>query len=126
MGNNSGGATANVSLKKEPKIVDVGQFAGDVSAYNVHDMGGNAGEWADGFYQPYEGNQIKNSDFGTKYRVVRGGSVKSTLEQARTTFRGHVPAEMPEYQKKKLLIGVRYAISANDPKIQETVRSRSK
>ena len=125
-GNNPGGATANVSLKEDPKIADVGQFAGDVSAYNVHDMGGNAGEWVDAFYQPYEGNQIKNSDFGTKYRVVRGGSVKSTLDQARTTFRGHVPAEVSEGLKKQLLIGVRCAISVSDPKIQETVRSRSK
>jgi serine/threonine-protein kinase len=125
-GNNPGGATANVSLKEEPKIADVGQFAGDVSAYSVHDLGGNAGEWVDAFYQPYEGNQIANADFGTKYRVVRGGSVKSTLDQARTTFRGHVPVEVPESIKKKLLIGFRCAISANDSKIQDTLRSRSK
>jgi serine/threonine protein kinase/formylglycine-generating enzyme required for sulfatase activity len=125
-GNNPGGATANVALKVEPKIADVGQFAGDVSAYSVHDMGGNAGEWVDAFYQPYEGNQITNPDFGTKYRIVRGGSVKSTLDQARTTFRGHVPVELPEAEKKKLLIGFRCVISANDAKIQDTLRSRSK
>lgn len=125
-GNNPGGATANVSLKEKPNIADVGQFAGDVSAYKVHDMGGNAGEWVDAFYQPYEGNQTSNSDFGTKYRVVRGGSIQSTLEQARTTFRGHVPVEVPEAMKKKLLIGFRCVISANDPKIQETLRARGK
>jgi serine/threonine protein kinase/formylglycine-generating enzyme required for sulfatase activity len=125
-GNNPGGATANLALKVAPNIAPVGQFAGDLSPYGIYDMGGNAGEYVDAFYLPYEGNQTKNPDFGQKNRVVRGGSIKSELEQARTTFRGYIPVEIKSETKKQLMIGFRCVIPANDPKIQEAARSRAK
>ena len=117
---------SNANLKRtSPILSPVGAYAGDVSAYGVHDMGGNAGEWVDAVYGPYEGNQASDPGFGTKNRVVRGGSIHNNIEQARTTFRGFLPFES-DATTPRWLAGFRCAVSANDPKIQEFLRSRNK
>ncbi|HYV04771.1 MAG TPA: bifunctional serine/threonine-protein kinase/formylglycine-generating enzyme family protein [Blastocatellia bacterium] len=117
-------ANANLS-RAEPKLSTVGAYASDVSAYGVHDMGGNAGEWVDAVYEPYEGSSASDPEFGTKNRVVRGGSINNTIEQARTTFRGYLLFE-PDKNLPRWLAGIRCAISANDPQIQEFLRSRNR
>jgi formylglycine-generating enzyme required for sulfatase activity len=43
------------------------------NAYGLYDMAGNVWEWVDDWYDAYPGNTIENSDYGTTYRVVRGG-----------------------------------------------------
>ncbi|MEK6300869.1 MAG: bifunctional serine/threonine-protein kinase/formylglycine-generating enzyme family protein [Acidobacteriota bacterium] len=117
-------SNANLS-RAEPKLSTVGAYASDVSAYGVHDMGGNAGEWVDAVYEPYEGSSASDPEFGTKNRVVRGGSIDSKIEQARTTFRGYLPFE-PDERLPRWLVGIRCAISANAPEIREFLRSRNK
>lgn len=116
-------ANANLNRAK-PKLSPVGAYAADLSAYGIHDMGGNAGEWVDAVYASYEGSQANDPDFGTKNRVVRGGSIHATLEQARATFRGFLPFE-PDATSPRWLAGFRCAISASDPRIQEFLRSRN-
>jgi formylglycine-generating enzyme required for sulfatase activity len=117
---------ANANLNRaSPKLSTVGAYASDVSAYGVHALGGNAGEWVDAVYGPYEGGPANDAEFGTKNRVVRGGSIHNSIEQARTTFRGFLPFE-PNEKLPLWLAGFRCAISANDPRIQEFLRSRNK
>ncbi len=125
-GDNPEGASANVGRNpSQPKFVAVGQYAGDVSAYGVHDMAGNAPEWVDAYYKAYEGNPTADSNFGTKYKVVRGGSNIAQLSDARTTHRFSHPWEAESDQKPYWLVGFRCAISADDAKIQERLRARS-
>jgi formylglycine-generating enzyme required for sulfatase activity len=117
---------SNANLKRtSPILSPVGGYAGDVSAYGVHDMGGNAGEWVDAVYGPYEGNQTSDPDFGAKNRVVRGGSINNSIEQARTTFRGFLPFEH-DATTPKWLAGIRCAVSANDARILEFLRTHNK
>jgi formylglycine-generating enzyme required for sulfatase activity len=52
----------------------VGSFPDGISPYGVHDLAGNVWEWVDDWYQPYEGNPTQDVDYGTTYRILRGGS----------------------------------------------------
>jgi len=113
---------ANVGQKIENlKLLTVGQNPGGASAYGVHDMIGNAGEWVDAYYQPYEDNKMSNPDFGTKNRVVRGGTCYSSLDDARTTRRFPRPPDYTAQEKAKgtLLVGFRCAVSADNTKLRE-------
>jgi formylglycine-generating enzyme required for sulfatase activity len=87
-------------------------------------MAGNVGEYVDAFYVPYEGNQeTADPAYGSGQKVVRGASINMNIEQARTTFRNHVALEAEKEVLKKTLIGFRTAISADNPKVQEVIRS---
>lgn len=103
----------------------VGQNGGGASAYGVQDMAGNVLEWVNSFYQPYQGNTASDQNFGTKNRVVRGGHFKSEMDDARTTRRFYAPPEFSAAEKKERswLIGFRCAVSADDPKLQDKLRS---
>ena len=93
-------------------------------------MTANVSEWVDAFYAAYDGNPTPNpkpdKEFGSKFRVARGGSFKSEIDQARTTFRGPIPLEVSEETRKFMLVGIRCAVSADDPRIQQFLRSRIK
>jgi formylglycine-generating enzyme required for sulfatase activity len=92
----------------------------------VQDLAGNVAEWVDAFYQPYPGNQAANSNYGTKNRVVRGGTYKGGLDDARTTRRLFHPPQFNESEKKNraFLIGFRCAISADDARVKDRLRSK--
>ncbi|HEY7913127.1 MAG TPA: bifunctional serine/threonine-protein kinase/formylglycine-generating enzyme family protein [Blastocatellia bacterium] len=123
-GNDPGGASANLGRSREPVLTAGGSFAGDTSPYGVQDMAGNVGEYVDAFYVPYEGNQeTADPAYGSGQKVVRGASINMNIEQARTTFRNHVALEAEKEMLKKTLIGFRTAISADNPKVQEVIRS---
>jgi formylglycine-generating enzyme required for sulfatase activity len=105
---------------------DVGQFPTGASAYGVQDLAGNVAEWVDAFYQAYPGNQVASPDFGTKNRVVRGGTYKGSLDDARATRRLYHPPQLDESEKKNraFLIGFRCAIAADDAKLKESLRAK--
>jgi sulfatase modifying factor 1 len=105
----------------------VGQQAGGVSAYGVHDMAGSVAEWVDAFYQPYTGNTATDENFGTRNRVVRGGHFRLDINDVRTTARYYHAAEFETAEKKlrSWLTGFRCAVSADDPKLQEFLRPRA-
>jgi serine/threonine protein kinase/formylglycine-generating enzyme required for sulfatase activity len=124
-GDQANAASANIGREKEPLLAVGGIYAGDVSPYGVYDMGGNAGEWVDGTFSPYEGNKVPNNDYG-KTRIIRGASMHSPINEARTTFRGSVSLEITKERLSMMLVGTRCAISADDPRIQDYLRSRSK
>ncbi len=51
----------------------VGQYEDGKSPYGAYDMAGNVWEWVDDWYDKYPGGG-EDSDFGEKYKVLRGGS----------------------------------------------------
>ena len=52
----------------------VGSYPTGASPYGALDMAGNVWEWTDSWYQPYPGNKRSNPNYGTTYRVLKGGS----------------------------------------------------
>ena len=105
---------------------DVGQFANDASAYGVQDMAGNVAEWVDNYYQAYPGNQRPDQNFGTQNRVVRGGTYYGDIKYARASSRLYHAPQLNESDKRNraFLIGFRCGISADDPGVQDRLRSR--
>jgi serine/threonine protein kinase/formylglycine-generating enzyme required for sulfatase activity len=77
-GDKPGGASANLGRTEVPKFAAGGTFAGDVSAYGVHDMAGNVSEWVDAFYHAYEGNPAPKPKPDTEFGPgsgLRAGAV---------------------------------------------------
>ena len=68
--------TANLADAKRRSPVPVGWFAFDFSPYGVQDMGGNVSEWV-----------------GNEAGVVRGGSFRSTPEEAKVSHAGSAPGK---------------------------------
>ncbi len=115
-------------LRTAVRLNPVNTNANGASAYGVQDMAGNAAEWVDAYYQPYPGNTSSGSDFGSSNRVVRGGTSVSGFEDARTTRRF---ARTPDYTVEErannaYLIGFRCAVSADDTKLQEYLKGKSR
>ena len=52
----------------------VGSFPQGRSPEGLEDMAGNVYEWVADWYQPYPGNTVANIHYGTKNKVLRGGS----------------------------------------------------
>jgi formylglycine-generating enzyme required for sulfatase activity len=104
----------------------VGQQPTGQSAYGVQDMAGNVGEWVESYYQPYPGNQTADENYGTKNRLWRGGHFRSSIDDVRATARYYGPPEFTKEEKldRSWLIGFRCAVSADDPRLQEFIRSR--
>jgi eukaryotic-like serine/threonine-protein kinase len=69
----------------------VGQFPKGVSPYGALDMAGNVWEWVNDWYAVYPGGDPNAStDFGQKYRVVRGGAWYFVNLDVRSAYRGWV------------------------------------
>lgn len=51
----------------------VGTFAEGKSPYGIFDMSGNVQEWTLDSYKPYPENTYEDTDFGERFKVVRGG-----------------------------------------------------
>jgi gamma-glutamyl hercynylcysteine S-oxide synthase len=106
----------------------VGHQPGGNSAYGVQDMAGSVAEWVDAFFQPYPGNQAPDQNYGPKNRVVRGGHFRLDINDVRTTARFYHGPEFESAEKKlrSWLTGFRCAVSADDPRLREFLRSSSK
>ena len=65
----------------------VGSYPEGASPYGALDMAGNVWEWVDEWYEAYPGSAFQNDLFGTKYKVVRGGSWNHPAEDARSDHR---------------------------------------
>jgi serine/threonine-protein kinase len=90
----------------------VGDYPSGQSPYSVLDMSGNVFEWVDDWYQssyyrfcPYSNPPGPNSGY---IKVVRGGSLASDWDYARTAYRY---AGLPDYRDSPVL-GFRCAFSA--------------
>ena len=78
-GNETDPTYANTADSKRGWTAPVGSYPKDVSPYGVYDMAGNAMEWTDDWYQAYPGSDLKRDGFGSKYKILRGGSWDSPL-----------------------------------------------
>jgi formylglycine-generating enzyme required for sulfatase activity len=128
-GNSPEANRSNVGLPRNVvRLADVNQNPMGASAYSVQDMAGNAAEWVDAYYQGYSGNAKENSEFGTKNRVVRGGTSVSNFEDARTTRRFPRPSDYTAEEKASnaYLIGFRCAVSADDSRLQEHLKGKTR
>jgi formylglycine-generating enzyme required for sulfatase activity len=105
----------------------VGGRPGGASSYGVQDMAGSVAEWVDSLYQPYPGNQGPDQNYDGKNRVVRGGHFRLDLNDVRTTARYYHGPEFESAEKKlrSWLTGFRCAVSADDPKLRESLRARA-
>lgn len=69
----------DASLSNSPQssighTTPVGSYPNGASPYGALDMAGNVWEWTDSWYQPYPGNSRSNPNYGTTYRILKGGS----------------------------------------------------
>ena len=89
-------------------------------------MAGNAGEWTMAAWQPYEGNRSPTLDYNKDEIVMRGGTflAASTPDEARTSFRNHLPRVFPK--DKSAPVGIRCVVPANDSRIQSLLGAPSK
>ncbi len=83
--------------------VEVGTFPEGASPYGLLDMSGNVWEWTSNWYEAYPGSTLERTDFGEKYKVIRGGAWNARGDLARSNERfPYLPGE--SYQ---CYIGVR-------------------
>lgn len=108
------------------KPVAVSQLMDDKSPYGVHGMAGNAFEWVDAVYKPYPGNTIPAPEYEQDYGVTRGAAFIDSykIEDARTTYRNYLQKDFPPGMSTP--VGFRCAISADDSRLQQQIRSRGK
>ncbi len=65
----------------------VGSYDSGKSPYGIHDLAGNVREWMADWYDAYPGNMTGDTDFGSTYRVLRGGSWDSYGLSVRSAYR---------------------------------------
>ena len=122
-GDESPAGRANIATGKPVPVTDANK---DRSPYGVLNLSGNALEWVDAPYAPYEGNDAAGSDYAKDDRVIRGATFLNLarFNEARTSYRNHLPRIFPPGRSAP--VGVRCAISANDPRIQSRLQERNK
>ncbi|MBI3724703.1 protein kinase [bacterium] len=83
-----------------PELPAVGSIPDGRSFYGALDMAGSVWEWTADDYKGYAGTDCQDPDFGSKFRVVRGGSFQDHRE---TAFRGCFRfRELPIDRKEKI------------------------
>lgn len=65
-----------------------------VSYYGAVHMNGNALEWTDSWYKAYKNSYVKDKNYGSQYKVIRGGSYFYSSGASRVTDRktGGIPS----------------------------------
>jgi formylglycine-generating enzyme required for sulfatase activity len=66
----------------------VGSKPDGASPYGALDMSGNVFEWTSDWYMAYSNSTVKIAQFGTTYKIIRGGAFSSSNGTASTYFRG--------------------------------------
>ena len=57
------------------------------NGFGLYDIVGNVWEWTSSFYKGYPGNEKGSTNFGEKYKVVRGGCWMYDIEYCMVAFR---------------------------------------
>jgi formylglycine-generating enzyme required for sulfatase activity len=88
-------------------VAPVGNYPSDESIYGAQDMAGNVLEWVADWYDAYPGNNNENRNYGTIFRVFRGGSWGNNQIAAQLISRGYHAIAQPSSN-----IGFRCAMDA--------------
>lgn len=76
----------------------VGSYESGKSVEGVYDLAGNVWEWVADWYNIYPGGDpAASSDFGEKYRVMRGGGWQDLADSVSATSRGWDEASFVNY-----------------------------
>lgn len=86
------------------RALPVGSYPLGASFYGLMDMGGNAWEWVEDWFERYPGNEWPSDKYGPKYKVARGSSWGNVMKYVRTSNRHWL-----EPEHKSGLIGLRTA-----------------
>jgi formylglycine-generating enzyme required for sulfatase activity len=100
---------ANTRERGRDDSAEVGSHPLDMSEFGIFDMAGNVSEWTQNWYQPYPGNKRKEKEYGEQFKVLRGGSSKTSRDFARSQFRARLPNSF-----RSIDLGFRCALSAKD------------
>jgi formylglycine-generating enzyme required for sulfatase activity len=87
----------------------VGTYSGGASWFGTMDMAGNVWEWVHDWYDGYPGATYQSDDFGTKRRVLRGGSWLNDARNVRAASRGNGG---PDY--RAVNVGFRCVVEPGD------------
>ncbi len=71
----------------------VGSYLSGASPYGALDMAGNVFEWVEDWFDAYPGSAYDNPEFGSQYRVVRGGDWYLDRIYTRAAARLRSPAD---------------------------------
>ena len=77
----------NCEPTRREESTKVGEYRTGASPYGCMDMAGNVYEWTRSWYQPYPGNPDVTKDYGQIFRVLRGGSYRSSPFEVRCVRR---------------------------------------
>jgi len=69
------------------RLKNAGSLPEGRSPYGAMDMAGNVWEWTTVWFEPYPGSLDINPSYGMKYKVIRGGSYRSTRSMTHTFTR---------------------------------------
>jgi formylglycine-generating enzyme required for sulfatase activity len=100
---------ANVSGCQD-NVAPVNNHQSGASWGGVQDLAGNVFEWVTNWSMPYPGSQYDNVDFGTIYKIVRGGSWNFEPYYSRGAHRSY--ALMPDIRNE--FVGFRCTVAAED------------
>ena len=110
---------ANTRERGRDDSAEVGSHPFDMSEFGIFDMAGNVSEWTQNWYQPYPGNKRKEKEYGEQFKVLRGGSSKTSRDFARSQFRARLPNSF-----RSLDLGFRCALSASEVNRQSVTNKK--
>lgn len=83
----------DVSMTAWDDASPIGKVPAGTSPYGCFDMAGNVWEWTSSWYKPYPENDIDNSAYGEKYKVIRGGAEFNNRSFFRCAHRYYLPPD---------------------------------
>jgi formylglycine-generating enzyme required for sulfatase activity len=75
------------AMRMRATTVPVSDYSEGASPYGVRQMSGHVDEWIEDWYEPYPGSEYISGCYGSRFKVLRGGSWFYTQQYTRCSFR---------------------------------------